>query len=145
MGKEVLRQRASWRSADVDGSPDYDSEECDPVFQEFVRTLPIIHNSSTSACITMQGQKTPTIGVPRSLMRLWFPKLDQPPGQKFTVKIDGRHAKSPDEVKIWTRLDSAGHGLERGKWFNLVSFTANRRCSERVWKYVQRHQSKNAK
>lgn len=136
LGKDILHQRSSWQSVKEEQGPEDDDTESNPAFKIFSRQLPTVKPSGSGTQICVFGRKTPTINVPRSLMQVWFPALDPPRGSKLSVKIDAKDAESPIDVKIWLRLNPPAFGRHVGEWFNVVSYTATRRCSDSVWKYI---------
>lgn len=79
------------------------------------------------------------VRIPRSLIRMWFPGTNFSNNHRLSVKIDAQTATRQEDVLIWIRLDTLGQN--QGRWFELTSFSKDRRCSEAVWKYVQRQQA----
>ncbi|PWN36444.1 uncharacterized protein FA14DRAFT_169453 [Meira miltonrushii] len=45
-----------------------------------------------------------------------------PQGLPPSVKIEAKRARSPDEVKIFLRLDSTGQSDNEGMWFNALRY-----------------------
>lgn len=112
-------------------SPDIDDDI--PAFQVFQRPLPQAHNT---VCFQVKGCKVPAITIPLRLVRMWFPDLTYPRGLSISVKIDGRRARTAEEVKIYVRLDDRGQGQNIGRWFNLLQYSKSRKPSDALWQYI---------
>lgn len=110
-----------------------------PAFQVFQRTLPTTHGTRR---IGVRGCRVPTIAIPLRLLRMWFPDSLHPKGLQLSVKIDGRNAKTAEEVRIFVRLEDHGVGQNIGKWFDLLHFSKTRKPSLQVWQYIQKQQLK---
>ncbi|MCO5590288.1 hypothetical protein L7F22_044257 [Adiantum nelumboides] len=99
--------------------PESDDEEDVPEFQIFQRTLP---STGYLPRIGVRGQRSPTILIPSWMLRMWFPDGIYPQGLPPSVKIEAKRARSPDEVKIFLRLDSTGQSDNEGMWFNALRY-----------------------
>jgi len=117
--------------------PESDEEEDVPAFQIFQRTLP---STGYSPRIGVRGQRTPTILIPRRMLRMWFPDGTYPQGLPLSVKIEATRARSPDEVKIFLRLDSTGQSDNEGVWFNALRYAKDGMPSAAIWRYIQETQ-----
>lgn len=97
--------------------PESDDEEDVPEFQIFKRTLP---STGYSPRIGVRGQRSPTILIPRRMLRMWFTDDIYPQGLPLSVKIEAKRAKSPDEVKTFLHLDSTGQSDNEDICFNSL-------------------------
>ncbi|MCO5613632.1 hypothetical protein L7F22_067910 [Adiantum nelumboides] len=137
----VARQSITYHSdrnaPNHSSEPESDEEEDVPAFQIFQRTLP---STGYSPRIGVRGQRTHTILIPRRMLRMWFPDGTYPQGLPLSVKIEATRARSPDEVKIFLRLDSIGQSDNEGVWFNALRYAKDGMPSAAIWRYIQETQ-----
>ena len=68
---------------------------------------------------------------------MWFPDGIYPQGLPLSVKIEAKRARSPDEVKIFLRLDSTGQSDNEGMWFNALRYAKDGLPPAAIWRYIQ--------
>lgn len=135
-GKALFQTDAHDLSKLVELVPSAEFDEDDPAFKILPRTLP----SNSSRRIHVYGRDSPRIFIPIKVVSKWFPELNYPSGQRISIKIEGKTAKTADEVKILVRLDSSDVGQNQGIWYNILSYTRSQKPTKEMWNYIQRRQ-----